>query len=110
MIPISEQETVIQFNREGNGCTIWTSDSTMITKLNRLCKTASTFYKLVRATKTQDGEAAGNLYELSDKKMLSLRSVKPSRPTKVLSEEEKAAMVERLREARIAKKNSENEE
>ncbi len=94
MVPIAEQETVIQFNREDKGCTIWTSDSTMMTKLDRLCKT-SEYYTLVKETKTKDGDTAGRFYKLSDKKMLSFRGTK-----REYSEEEKAALAERLKNMR----------
>lgn len=92
MIPISEQETVIQFNRDGKGCTIWTSDSTTITKLDKLCKSSPKFYKLKEETKTQDGETAGKFYELSDKKMISFRGTK-----REYTEEQRALMAERMR-------------
>lgn len=97
MIPVTEQETVIQFNRDNKACTIWTSDSTMITKLDKLCKSSPNYYKEVKRTKTQDGEGAGKFYELTDKKMLSFRSSKVKR---VLTEEQKAAAAERLRKVR----------
>jgi hypothetical protein len=91
MIPVAEQETVIQFNRDQSVCTIWTSDSTVMTKLDKLCKT-SEFYKLVKETKTQDGEIAGKFYELSDKTRVSFRGTKVQ-----YTDEQKAAMAERLR-------------
>lgn len=97
MIPVSEQETVIQFNREGKTCKVWTSDSTMITKLDKLCKTAPDYYKQIKDTKTRDGEPAGKFYEIADKKLVSLRSTKVSR---VLTEEQRKEMAERLRSAK----------
>ena len=97
MIPISEQETVIQFNREGKGCKIWTSDSTMMTKLDKRCRQAPELYTMLKETHTQDGETAGKFYELKDKTMLSLRSVKVKR---VMTEEQKQEAAERLRNSR----------
>jgi len=97
MVPISEQETVIQFDRDSLGCTVWTSDSTMMTRLDKLCKSAPTYYKLVRETKTQDGDLVGKYYNLSNKKMISFRSKIVKRE---LSEEQKTIMTERLRKGK----------
>lgn len=94
MIPVAEQETVIQFNRDGKKCTIWTSDSTMMTKLDKLCAKAPNYYKLVKETKSQDGDMAGRYYELSDKSRISFKSTKVT-----YTEEQKAAMAERLKNA-----------
>lgn len=97
MVPISEQETVIQFNREDNGCKIWTSDLTMMTKLDKRCKQAPELYTMTKETFTQNGETAGKFYELKDKSMLSLRSVKVTRN---MTKEQKQQAAERLRNAR----------
>ena len=37
-IPVNEQETTIQYDRDGEYARIWTSDSTTITKLDKLVK------------------------------------------------------------------------
>ena len=97
-VSVSEQETVIQFGREDKGCVIWTSDSTMMTKLDKRCKSSPKFYRLVEEVKTQDGELAGKYYELSDKKMLSFRSNK-----RELTDEQKAAAAERFMKVRKEK-------
>ena len=102
MIPVSEQETVIQFNRDGKTCNIWTSDSTMITKLNKLCKSSPELYKLTKSCKTQDGEFAGNQYLLTNKKLVSLRS---SKVTRVMTDEQKAAAAERMRKIKNVQKD-----
>ena len=92
MVPIAEQETVIQFNRDSKECTIWTSDSTIMTKLDKLCVKAPNYYKLVKETKTQDGDTAGRYYELSDKTRISFKSTKVT-----YTDEQRAAMAERLK-------------
>jgi hypothetical protein len=107
MVPLNEQETVIQFAREGKECRIWTSDSTMITKLNKLCKSSPNYYKLTKKTKTQDGELAGNYYTLSDKSLLSLRSIKKSI---VLTEEQKQILADRMRNINKNKDNDDQQE
>lgn len=106
MVPIAEQETVIQFNREGSRCKIWTTDSTMITRLKRLCKVSPDYYKLIKETKTQDGDPAGNYYELSDKSLVSLRSTKI---TRVMTEEQKQIAAERLRNMRKNSNSSQSD-
>ena len=94
MVPIAEQETVIQFDRDDKKCTIWTSDSTMMTKLDKLCRSTPSYYKFVRETKTQNGDLVGKYYELSEKKLLSFRT---SIIKRELSDEQKAIMIARLR-------------
>ena len=97
MIPVNEQETVIQFNRDDRGCKIWTSDSTMMTKLDKRCRLAPDFYTMVKETRTQDGEIAGKFYEIKDKSLLSFRTLKTER---VMTDEQRKAAAERLRNAR----------
>lgn len=37
-IPVNEQETVVQFSRDSDVCSIWTSDTTIMTKLDKLAE------------------------------------------------------------------------
>lgn len=90
-VPLEEQETVIQFNRTDNHATIYTSDSTMMTKLDKCVAASPDLYKLKEVHKLQEGGICGKTYILEDKKMLSLRKVK-----KVLSEEQRKLCGERL--------------
>ena len=83
-VPLEEQETVIQFNRTDDYATIYTSDSTMITKLDKCCDEAPEFYKLQKEDHLRDGSVSGKTYILSDRKMLSFRKTK-----RVVSEEQK---------------------
>ena len=50
-IPLEEQETLIHFMRGEDFATISTTDSTMITKLDKLCKSNPDMYWL----KSDDG-------------------------------------------------------
>lgn len=93
MVSLAEQETVIQYGREDDHATIYTSDSTRMTKLDRLCKESPEFYSLKEVAKDQDGHIVSKTYTLSDKKMVSFRGKKMSR---VMTEEQKAAAAERL--------------
>ena len=90
-VPLEEQETVIQFNRTDDYATIYTSDSTMITKLDKCCEEAPEFYKLQKEDHFRDGSVSGKTYILSDRKMLSFRKSK-----RVYSEEERQMLRERL--------------
>ena len=87
-VPTDEQETVIRFDRNGKKCYVYTTDSTMMTKLDKKYKRVKQDYinrKLVAA-----------YYEF-DKKLLSFRSIVPKR---TLSAEQKKAATERLKKGR----------
>jgi hypothetical protein len=100
MSALSEQETTINYNREEKTADVWTSDRTVMTKLDRLCETAPENYRCIDIAKTRDGELISKQYTIADKSLLSFRSKK----VKVsLSEEQKQANAERLRQARAQK-------
>ena len=90
-VPTEEQETVIQFNRNDKGATIYTSDSTMITKLDHRCEDSPEYYKLDKA-ETVDGDVVGKFYKLADKNMISFRSKK-----RIISDEQKEQFAERMK-------------
>lgn len=92
-VPLEEQETVIQFNRTDSHATIYTSDSTMMTKLDKMCEAAPENYKLDRE-ETIDGAVIGKFYTLADKTRVSFRSKKMERN---LSEEERRKLSERAK-------------
>lgn len=87
-IPTSEQETVVQYDRNGETMTVYTTDSTQITRLDKI-------YQRHKEHK-QAGEVVAVEYVV-DKKLLSYRSkrVKP-----VLSDEQRAAARARLQTMR----------
>lgn len=84
-IPIYEQETVIQISRDSDKMEIWTSDTTMMTKLDKLCK-KSTRWMCTSEGKI-DGEVVNKEYT-GDKVLLSL--IPNTRKMKPLTEEQKA--------------------
>lgn len=98
-VSTDEQETVIQFGRNDNGATIYTSDSTIMTKLDKQVKN-SDYYTLIR-TDTCDGDTVSKTYHCKDKKLISFRSAKTKR---VLTDEQKKAGAERLARARAERK------
>lgn len=91
-VPIFEQETVIQFSRDSKEARIWTSDTTMMTKLDNICAESSA-YRVLSIGRIDD-EVVNKEY-VTDKALISLR--KNRNKTRELSEEEKTALVERLR-------------
>ena len=96
-ITLEEQETTINFSRTQDAASVWTSDKTVMTKLDKLCISAPDFYKLIAEHKAQDdvGAITSKEYRISDKRMLSFRSMKRN-----LTEEQKRKRAERLNGAK----------
>lgn len=87
-IPTNEQETVVQYDRNGETMTVYTTDSTQITRLDKI-------YQRHKEHK-QAGEVVAVEYVV-DKKLLSYRS---KRVKRTLSDEQRAEMVARLKAGR----------
>lgn len=77
-VPIYEQETVIQISRDNDTMSIWTSDTTMMTKLDKLCEKSNRW--TCTSVEKIEGDVANKEYT-ADKTLLSLlpdkRKVKP---------------------------------
>lgn len=91
-IPLEEQETVIHFMRGEDFATISTTDSTMITKMTKLCDNNPDMYKVIN----EDG--ASKIYRCCDKSMVSLRQKK-----REVTEEQRKAAGERMRKYQASK-------
>ena len=91
-IPTDEQETVISFSRDGKSADIWTSDMTMITKLDKLCNKSPQMYKCIEVGKL-DGLLTNKRYTLKDKALVSFRA---NRQKLNLTEEQIADRTKRL--------------
>ena len=91
-VSISEQEVCINFMRDENFATIYTSDTTYMTKLDKLCKTSPNMYSLIADT------GRGKTYRLEDKTLISFRAKK-----RELSEDQKIAAGERMRQYQVNK-------
>ena len=91
-IPLEEQETVIHFMRGEDFATISTTDSTMITKMTKLCDNNPDMYKVIN----EDG--ASKIYRCYDKSMVSLRQKK-----REMTEEQRKAAGERMRKYQASK-------
>lgn len=88
LVPTEEQETVIQFNRNSDVCDVYTTDSTMMTKLDRIHKRIKEDFS--------EGKVIAAYYRF-DKKLLSFRS---KRMTRKISEEHKEKLRNNARKAR----------
>lgn len=101
-VAYNEQETTIGFSRDEEIAHIYTSDTTMMTKFDKLVSTSESWNE--EKTVTCDGELVGKFYTCP-KKLLSYRGA--VRTGRKMSEEEKKAAAERLKNAREKKsKNS----
>ena len=96
-VPVYEQEVCINMMRDEKTATIYTSDSTYITKLDKLCSSSPEMYSVVEETK------CGKTYLLQDKTLISFRAKK-----KELSDEQRQAAGDRMRKYQ-ASKTTQNE-
>lgn len=95
-VPTEEQETTINFSRADKTAHIWTSDTTVMTRLDKLCETAPEYYQLKKAGKV-DGSVVDKDYIMTDKSLISFRSGKRNME---LTEEQKKEIAERLAKGR----------
>ena len=93
-VSVSEQEVCINFMRDEPFATIYTSDTTYMTKLDKLCKTSPDMYSLLSDT------GRGKTYRVEDKTLISFRAKK-----REMSEEQKIAAGERMRQYQASRKN-----
>lgn len=99
-IPVDEQETVVQFDRKGEYMTIYTTDTTMMTKLDKCVESGN--YEVIERHRLQgSSRVIGKTYK-SRKKLLSFRTSNRANK-RVMTEEEKRAFVERTQNAKKAK-------
>lgn len=91
---MDEQETTIVFSRKENIAYVYSSDNTMLTKIQKLLNAPDSEWQLIKTSKDRDGNPTG--YEFTvNKKMVSLRAKK--KPGREFTEEERKALGERLR-------------
>ena len=94
---LEEMETTITFSRTGAHAEVWTSDTTMYTRLDKLCKENPAMYTCTEEARNSHGELLSKTYRIADKSLLSFR---PKKRQVVLTEEEKAERTERLKRVR----------
>lgn len=95
----NEQETTIQYSRDSKELHLYTSDNTVVTKMNKLLNAPGTKWRLERTTYL-DGEPTGYFFVCEDKKAISLKAKPVTREKKELTEEERAVVRTRLHTAR----------
>lgn len=93
-IPTNEQETTIQFDRDGNKARIWTSDTTVMTKLDRLVKDSDLWESTDIVTADDIAFVIAKEYRCP-KEMITFRSKKVT--GRKMSEEHKQKLVEGAR-------------
>lgn len=70
--PISEQETVIQIDRDGDTATVYTNDLTMLTKLKRAANAKGSQWRLIAIDRSR-GRQCGWRFECP-KRLISYRA------------------------------------
>lgn len=75
---VEEQETVVNFSRNDDKAKIYTSDSTIVTKLSKLCSSAGTGWKLEKVHKDRKGAIIAYTYSCP-KKCISFRKMTKER-------------------------------
>lgn len=94
-LPVYEQETTVNFYRDSDICTVYTSDSTVMTKLDKLAENPKApHWKLKEEHRSQSGDLVGKTYE-THKRLISFRA---DISTRELTEEQKEAASERMKE------------
>lgn len=90
-LSMAEQETTISFSRDSDVCWIYTSDSTEMTRLDKLVKKTK-YWKLRKEHRSKgEHELVGKTYE-TNKNLICFRS-----GFKVLTEDQLAEMAERAK-------------
>lgn len=72
-IPVDEQETTISISRDRDEAHIWTSDQTMITKLDKMVAINSGVYVVHDTTESEGGRVLVREYRMP-KRLVSFRS------------------------------------
>lgn len=96
-VPIYEQETHISYMRDEQFATVYTSDTTQMTRYDKLCKQYPDMWSCV----SDDGYSKS--YMCKDKKMISPRGKKVERQKRELTDEERETIKKRLAEGRTKK-------
>lgn len=99
-VPLDEQETTVQFSRIGDAATIWTSDATVMTKLDKLVGKSSQWTLKEEKHPSGSDNVVAKRYE-TNKKLITFRANNTAK--RKLTEEQRAECAERLRKNLAAK-------
>lgn len=102
-VAFDEQETVISISRRDDYAIVWTSDTTVMTKLDGLCEKSDQYVLVETGRSKLGGEVISKTYKIKNKSLVSFRAKKMERESKSLTDEQKLAMIERLKKARATK-------
>ena len=105
-VSTDEQETVIVFGRNSDTASVETTDSTVLTKLKRYATTNPDEWVLTNVTTSQNESDPMRITSICfecPKKLVSLRSKSTS--PRELTEEERAEIAERMRNARTGRED-----
>lgn len=91
---IEEQETHVNFNRNDERAMIYTSDTTMMTKFNKLVELQGTEWKIESVSKLKNGELIGKTYSFP----VSFITFRRKKIKREYSEERKKEIAERLQQ------------
>ena len=86
-LSLAEQELHISWMRDEDFATIYTSDTTQMNRLDKLCKTSPDIYSLIAST------GVSKTYKVADKGMISFRAKK-----REVSDEAKKVASQRFKE------------
>lgn len=93
-----EQETIINISRTENGASIWTSDNTMMTKLDKLCARSENYTS--QEQRSRSGELLSKEYFIKDKSLIRFIPGK-----RILTDAQKEKMAARMRNIKKSAKN-----
>lgn len=105
-VSTDEQETVIVFSRNGDTASVETTDSTVLTRLKRYAVANPDEWVLTNVTTSQNESDPMRITSICfecPKKLVSLRSKSTS--PRELTEEERAEIAERMRNARAGRED-----
>lgn len=105
-IPVYDQETTISFTRDSDACLVYTSDSTVMTKLDKLAESdKAPHWKLIGEQKLKGrNEIVSKTYE-THKRLISFRA---DISTRELNDEQIEARAQRMRQYHEQRRNKEN--
>lgn len=95
-IPVNEQETTIQFDRDGELARIWTTDTTIMTRIDKLVDDPESPWECIDVGYCEDESGL----VIVSKEYRGLKSLITIRSKKVkLTEEQRKIMADRARES-----------
>lgn len=102
MLAVEEQETVINFSRQDKDMSVYTSDKTMMTKLDKKVKNYPDTWSVVEIMKDRNGEIVGKRYTAL-KKLCSLRNEQNKQGEKTAGNPNAAEALKKWRESQKQK-------